>query len=512
MRTINLTKARAMSAIGCMLLFVVTVFHPLTARATMQGSDDKTPFGIFSNVWAAQGFDTQNLSVLTPVTDEALGKVSAQLQKELKVKNAVDFGSDNTVGSLLTTLLKAKYGKKTNAKNDFLAIQYSTSASDFAEYLKKYPDSKFAQEADAKIRCLSCYDKWSDTEKKGTREAYEKYCEEVGRLGGFSYAGYDPLVSDMQQKSSSISKWYKLTDEVKDKDCSKFKDFAQYIDDCGEKAVFAEAARDSMELNKDRYDWAEANKQKTLEAYKNYLENHEDGLYHYSAQELVKELELWEKAKTSGKYDDYCTYYTEYPDGKHADEAIEKIKAEEEDLWKMTQSLGSIENYELFVAKYPSGYYASEAQKKMAELRLAPYLKDKPSFDKFPRVGDYSHPGYSLICLGNCDNSKAITVSLTGPTGYSKTIPRGKYEWVRVKNGSYKVLVQASSVENWWGNVTFENSLYANAWNTIEQMNGFTIKSNKDKAAYDRIVKAVEEKASDEYLKTLMYIFGSSGE
>ncbi len=78
---------------------------------------------------------------------------------------------------------------------------------------------------------------------------------------------------------------------------------------------------------------------------------------------------------------------------------------------------------------------------------------------------------------------------------------------MRVKNGSYKILVQASNVQNWWGNASFENRMYADAWATSTSFNGISIGSNEDDAASARLIKEIKARAAEEEINTLRYIF-----
>ena len=124
-------------------------------------------------------------------------------------------------------------------------------------------------------------------------------------------------------------------------------------------------------------------------------------------------------------------------------------------------------------------------------------------------MGFYSHPGFSLICLGNIDKNNKMTISLKGPTGFSKTLAPGKYEWVRVRNGSYKILVQASKTENWWGNATFENKMYAGAWSTYTNtLFGVQKVTNKDEEALQKMREDISAKAAEEEINTKKYILG----
>lgn len=465
-----------------------------------------TPYSVLYSMWLEHVKDSTEFTLLTVIPGETLSEISPLLKKALKVKGDITCDSTASVGGTLTKLLKEKYAKKSNEKNDFYAIQYSTSSSDFENYLEKWPNSKFLEEAKARLNCFKVNELWLIAKEANTRKAYEKFAEYSKESPICEYEGCQKISESNFNVGTAIGEWYSLIDRSLEQDNSIYKDYSIYIGKYGEYSPFAKEAMDSLRVNKDRYDWDIAVKEDTPEAYKEYIDNHNNGKFIWKAKALVKELDLWNKAVTSNMYNDYCKYYSEYPDGKYATNAVEKIKQQEESVWEISRKKNTLKAYEDFVNEYPNGYYASEAQNLITKLRLAPYLKNPPSFNSIQSVGYYSHPGYSLVCLGNVDKSTTIVVSLNGPTGFSKSIKPGSREWVRVKNGSYRILVQASNVQNWWGNASFENRMYADGWATSTSFNGITIGSNRDEAAVDRLLKEIKAKAAEEEINTLRYI------
>lgn len=465
-----------------------------------------TPYSVFYGMWLEHVKDSTEFTLLTVIPGETLSEISPLLKKALKVKSDITCDSTASVGGTLTKLLKEKYAKKSNEKNDFLAIQYSTSSSDFADYLIKWPDSKYAEEAKARLECFKANELWLVAKETKSRETYERFAQYCADHAICEFEGCQRISKTSHDIGTAICDWYSIIDRSNVLDCSIYKDYSDYIEKYGRNSLFGNDASDSLQVNKDRYDWNIAVMEDTPNAYKEYIDNHGDGKHVRKAEALIKELELWNIAAKSDGYDDYCAYYSEYPDGKYAEEAAEKMKRHEEPLWEITKKSNTLKAYEDFVRKYPSGFYASDAQNLITEMRLAPYLKNPPSFNSISTVGYYSHPGYSLVCLGNIDKSTTITVSLNGPTGFSKTIRPGGREWVRVKNGSYKILVQASNVQNWWGNASLENHMYADAWATTSTFNGISIGSNKDEAAFERLLTEIKAKAAEEEINTLIYI------
>ncbi|MBO4658841.1 MAG: hypothetical protein J5637_04405 [Prevotella sp.] len=488
---------------GCLPSSVRAASHALTAKK------GNTPFSIFKNLWEEQGNTIDEFNLLTPISKPSLEEITPLLKKALKVKEDVSLSDTLCVGRILTTMLQARYGVKPNEKNDFLAIQYSTSTADFDNYLRLYPTSKFAAEAEARKVCFEENEKWLVAQEGGKREDYEAFAEYCAGQDPCAYDGCENISATNHRRAEAVTAWYTLCDRSNGSDFAIYNDFADYLEAYGSTGVFTKAANDSIDLNKDKFDWHVATTSHTLPAYQTYLADHPDGRYTWFAEDNVAQMTLWDNAVASDQYSDYCAYYHQFPDGLYATEAIEKVKTFETADWTATKKKNTLAAYEKFVAQYPNGYYASEAQNKITEIRLAPYLKEAPSFNSISHVGFYSHPGYSLICLGNIDKNNRMTISLKGPTGFSKTLAPGKYEWVRVRNGNYKILVQASKTENWWGNASFENKMYAGAWSTYTNtLFGVQKVTNKDEDALLKMREDIAVKAAEEEINTRKYILG----
>ena len=493
-----------------MLLLCGHLLVPLKAAAEDHSSKKgNTPFSIFMNLWEDQGNDAGSLTLLTPISKSSLESFTPLLKKSLKVKEDIVFGDTLCVGGILTTMLQSRYGNKSNEKNDFLGIQYSTSSADFDNYIQRFPDSRYATEAQARKQCFEENENWMAAIAKGNREAYEAFAQCCEGHDQCAYDGCENISATNHFRAQAVRAWYALCDRSDGTNYAIYNDYADYLEKYGSLSVFSAAANDSMELNKDKYDWRVATAAHTLPAYQTYLTDHPDGRYAWFAEDNVAQMTLWQEAVASDQYSGYCAYYHQFPDGLYASEAIEKVKASETPDWTSTKKKNTLAAYEKFVSQYPDGYYASEAQNKITEIRLAPYLKEAPSFNSISNVGFYSHPGYSLLCLGNIDKNNKMTISLKGPTGFSKTLAPGKYEWVRVKNGSYKILVQASKTENWWGNATFENKMYAGAWSTYTNtLFGVQKVTNKDEDSLTQMREKIAEKAAEEEINTRKYILG----
>lgn len=164
----------------------------------------------------------------------------------------------------------------------------------------------------------------------------------------------------------------------------------------------------------DRQNWQKAKEENTIEAYKNYIDNNEDGVYRTEAFLKLSELEdikqwnvaknintivayekylvrcpkgnyrdkansiienlteanLWAKSSNTDSYDEYDVYLRKYPNGKYAEDAIkrkEKLK-NEHDNWIGIKSTDSIEVYNNYINENPKGKYINEAHERLHEL------------------------------------------------------------------------------------------------------------------------------------------------
>lgn len=464
---------------------------PSTQNLT-KGKD--SPFVIFCNVWKnIHKDDKTTLTLLTKVPSDTLKLMAPQLKKDFKVDKDVIFDLPYYyVGEVITTYTQLQCEGKTDEKNAFRAIQYSISIDDLDAYLEKYPEATYCKEIKARRACFNEYELWVEAQEKKTRPAYEAFADACSNTL-CEYEGCEAISAANHKNAEAVRAWYALLDKSEGSDPKIYKDFENYIQKYGDYPEFAKEARKQMGLYKDRYDWDVASRLGTTKAIQGYLDNHADGQYAKLANSMLVEVALWEQANRTHSYKDYCDYYTAYPDGKYAKEAEKMLKQHENTSWQETKAAKTLDAYEKFVKQYPNGYYKNEALNSIAKTKMLQNKKTKPSFTEFNRVGDYSHPGYSLICFGNADNTKRVfTIYMTGPAGYSETISaRDEFKWVMVKDGKYEVLIQGMKDEIIRGSVTVENGIYYRV---------SFIGDSPNKETTEKMKKAIEERVKEEAL------------
>jgi len=492
MKKMNISRLKAIIVLCAMATCILgaSAFTSEYIPSTQDVTKGDTPFGIFSKVWKNVHKDDTPVTLLTRVPKDKLKLMAQQLKKDFNVKKDVIFDQPYYyVGEVITAYTQQLYGGKADPENAFRAIQYSPFVDVMNSYIEKYPESPHCAEIIARRACFAENELWEKAHEKKTREAYEEFASACSNTL-CNYEGCEAISAANHKNAEAVREWYALVDSSEKKGPSVYKDFANYIKKYGDDSEFAAEARIQYLLYKDRYDWSVALKQNTNKAIQGYLQNHPDGQYVEFARNMLEEVELWDKAKATHSYEDYCAYYDRYPDGEYAAEAIKLLKQHEEEAWKATKASKKLDAYENFIKEHPKGYYANEARNIIAKTKMEQNKNVKPSFNEFPRAGDYSHPGYSLICFGNADAGKRVLYFyMEGPTGYYESIRADNYEWVRVKNGTYEVFIQGTKDEKWRGTVNVGNGIYYQvSWTG----------NNQNKKTTDQIAKVIEDKVEEE--------------
>lgn len=424
----------------------------------------------FIEVLETNGIETEGLTMETILPDSSLSQLTPQLKKKFNIRKDVIFPENANVSQALMTLMNAKYEKKNNKKANFFKIQYSLSDDDFAWYLEKYPNSRFAQEAYAKQQCTQQHEAWIEAFQEGNRDTYFAYGLQYFSSADCEYEGYELISHTDNMHAKAIESWQSLLESEREaigvgdhviKDCSKYND---YLEQYGHYSVFLNEAKDSLNVCQERQAWEDATQQNTLEAFKEYVENYPYGPHARFARNKVADAEAWSEARAKNTYSGYCDYYADFPEGDSVAFAIEVMKEKEAEWWNNTIKKNTLPAYDDFIDRFPKGYYSNEAKNKAGELRLDEVKGQEETISELAEMGAYSQFGYSYIGLANLDKNITMTVSLIGNTGEKVTLKHGEYKWVKVKNGKYKILVQAIGHENWWGNVEFDNHIYADGW------------------------------------------------
>ncbi len=149
--------------------------------------------------------------------------------------------------------------------------------------------------------------------------------------------------------------------------------------------------------------WENAERRNTIAGYEEYLANWPEGLHAPKAKERIAEMKAaieaarkdaaeraarearaWEVAEQGNSIQSYQDYLGQYPSGKNAPTAQERIarmqaemaaaeaSAIEEAAWSSAKSSNTVAGYETYLSSYPSGKYAPLAKAALEELKPSP--------------------------------------------------------------------------------------------------------------------------------------------
>ena len=87
-------------------------------------------------------------------------------------------------------------------------------------------------------------------------------------------------------------------------------------------------------------------------------------------ESILEDDEAYEAAQGAETSASYKAYLTEYPNGRHVQEAQGLLAAVQDDeAYRRTKNAGTPESYEEYLTKYPDGRHAEEAQRLLLEVR-----------------------------------------------------------------------------------------------------------------------------------------------
>jgi len=125
--------------------------------------------------------------------------------------------------------------------------------------------------------------------------------------------------------------------------------------------------------------WERCRKENSLAAYNAYLDRFPDGPHADEALQGLKNREeetAWQQAGRIDKIYAYRTFLRSFPDGRFAADANTRIRQRQEaareegeaDLWKSVKEQDSAAAYRDYLSKYPSGRFMEQANARLAEL------------------------------------------------------------------------------------------------------------------------------------------------
>ena len=106
----------------------------------------------------------------------------------------------------------------------------------------------------------------------------------------------------------------------------------------------------------------------TLEAYTTYLSEFPQGRH----ADEARDEEAFVRAQSLGTAETLAEYIASYPSGRHVEEARRGQETLEDAAFERAQSLGTLEAYAEYIASYPAGRHVKEARRRQAERKQPP--------------------------------------------------------------------------------------------------------------------------------------------
>lgn len=312
-------KNKLLVALTTMLLLFGVSF----SGSSNLNAGTKSPYKVMINSLEALHYDTSEMSLQTIVPDSVLQLVIPELKKTIQVQQEVTFPRNANVSEVLTALLQAKYAAQSDKKVDFLKIQYSLHSEDFSRYLENYPQSKFASEAESKMRCTQQHEAWLNASVRNSSQAYENYCKRYGANATSPlcrYEGYEAISQAENMQVQAIEAWLSVLQKESvihrfENDKTECEMYSDYLKEYGDFSCLANEARYKLNTCLDYYAWKQALEQGTIEAYQDYVDHFPAGLHSTYAQGQIDDWTAWKVAREKDTYAAYLEYYKKYPRG-----------------------------------------------------------------------------------------------------------------------------------------------------------------------------------------------------
>src|SRR5690606_28006315 len=197
---------------------------------------------------------------------------------------------------------------------------YYDNISSYRDFLAKYPLSKYASQANERIRELEELRAWNKVKDANTIYAYENFI-------------------NAYPKSSYVLE-----------------------------------AKNAIAKLKEQKDWEEAERMGTVDAYRRYLETHPYGDHYSLATERIRELEViepeWQKVLKINTLEAYRSFVNQYPGSSYARLANHKIDEFDDRERNNGRRSDIIKRFQDYLSKFALVKYIERADKRIIELEV----------------------------------------------------------------------------------------------------------------------------------------------
>lgn len=410
----------------------------------------KTPWQKMMRVLYEHGVDTIGMGVTTLVEVDVLSAAAPDLAKAFGVKcePVQAYTKQELVGDVVCQYMQLKYTKQ-NEKHLYYRTRYSTDEDAYAEFIKAYPDSRYADEMLWKMNCIKAYWSWMTAM---TEEACNLAYLHSRIVDNTPYVAFVPEYHYIVECSGTVEDWKLLMQTRANEgytDCDAFMRFKQ--DHTGHLTGYNFFIDDSIRNCEDNQAWKVAKELNTIAAYRDYLSSYPAGEYADEVKRKIQDYESWADACEKGHYDAYSQYVFLHPLGDSvavAKKCMRKIEEEEWNRIKHSKNWRDFHDYEL---KYPDGIYAAQAEEKMGDILN---VQEVNMNELFSIVGLCAANDSGIVFLSNVNRGKDdISFDFYSTSNgkkrlvLSKTLRPGEFIHYNLRNGRYEVKIRNAGMK-----------------------------------------------------------------
>ena len=249
---------------------------------------------------------------------------------------------------------------------------------DYDSFINKYPDSDRAKDAKRKIYEISDEIAWKKAKESNVEKDFQKYLERFQQGNFVNHAKAAILILDGKKAFDSLKKEVissHSTDKKKIQEIlAKIKKFQEDFPDAAKELTDeVDTLKKSVNLNRQMFvAFDQLNLKSTAKEIENFekqFPNHSFSSELNKLKEEIKENNAWIEAQRTNTIESYQNYLNEFPLGKYVTEATKKKKIlQENQLWSEAIQNNSIDAYDNFIKTFPESKYAKVAKGRLENL------------------------------------------------------------------------------------------------------------------------------------------------
>lgn len=226
-------------------------------------------------------------------------------------------------------------------QKDYQQAKAKQSLHAYKQFLLRYPDSSFHQIAAADREILS----WQQANKLNSEDKYLEYLKEYpqGKYAKRAQENIEMLREDRAWKTA--------------KQGNVIEAYEIYLKKYPNGKHTAYARQNITDI-----EWQTTQEQDNVEAYRHFVEKHSDSKYTNDAQAWLKvndkENREWEQVNNSENVELLLVFIQKYPHGTHANKAQAQI---DRLLWQQANQNDGLPAYETYLNGCPTGNFVNEA-------------------------------------------------------------------------------------------------------------------------------------------------------